>query len=237
MNKDWDSLSHNDKVDLFLDTYRRIETLGEKLLGREARGSVMLNLARLKQFQKYATEMDCCREVRNLLSHEVMVNGEYPAAPSRELQELLERVLRRLTDPDTVSSRMTPKDKLVEVTPEESLTKVLRDMQKYDLSFLPMLENGRVVGVLSAGTVFRASVEGLQLTPETRVRDLQPWLPPNRQIGARYPFVRHDLPVEEAEEYFDRSKRVNKVRLLLVTQNGKPEEKLLGVVSPYDLMN
>ena len=49
--------------------------------------------------------------------------------------------------------------------------------------------------------------------------------------------MRHELPVEEAEAYFDRSKRSNKVRLLLVTQNGKPEEKLLGVVSPYDLLN
>ena len=237
MMKEWDELSHNEKVERFLDTYRRIETHGEKLLGRGVRGSVLFELARRKQFQKYATELDCCREVRNLLSHEVMVKGEYPAVPSRAMQQLLELVLRQLTDPDTVARRMTPRDKLIQVLPEESLAKVLEDMRKNDLSFLPMLENGRVAGIFSAAAVFRAAMEGLTLTPETRVGDLAPWLPPHKQTGHRFPFVRHDLSLEDAEGYFDRGKRSNKVRLLLVTQNGKPEEKLLGVVSPYDLLN
>jgi hypothetical protein len=33
MYTDWDALTHNQKVERFLDTYRRIETPGEKLLG------------------------------------------------------------------------------------------------------------------------------------------------------------------------------------------------------------
>ena len=237
MYTDWDELTHNQKVERFLDTYRRIETHGEQLLGRSVRGSVLFELARRKQFQKYATELDCCREVRNLLSHEVMVKGEYPAAPSKAMQQMLEQVLRQLTDPDTVARRMTPKEKLIQVAPTESLSKVLEDMRKNDLSFLPMLEHGKVVGIFSTAAVFRAAMEGLILTPETKVGDLAPWLPPNKHVGHRFPFVRHDLPVEEAEAYFDRGKRNNKVRLLLVTQNGKPEEKLMGVVSPYDLLN
>ena len=237
MYTDWDALTHNQKVERFLDTYRRIETLGEKQLGRGSRGSVLLNLAQTAKFRKYATELDCCREVRNLLSHEVKVKGEYPAVPSRGMQELLELVLRQLTDPDIVAHRMTPKEKLIEVRPEENLAAVLQDMRKNDLSFLPMLENGRVTGMFTAAAVLEAAVSGMTLSPDTRVGDLGPWLQPNRQTGHRFPFVRHELPVEEAEAYFDRSKRSNKVRLLLVTQNGKPEEKLLGVVSPYDLLN
>lgn len=231
-------MMENAKVDLFLDTYRRLETVGEQYLGRDCRGRVVAELSRLPQFAKYADELDCCREVRNLLSHEIKVDGQYAVVPGENTQELLERILAMMEHPQCVGDRMTRVDALLAVSGEQKVLEVMAEMQQRHLSHVPLLRYGRVSGIFGVDTVFQAVLNGMMISGTTVVSDLEAYLPLDKHGGHIYRFVPRLLPVEQAEERFHQGySRSQKVRLLLVTEHGDPEERLLGLVTPYDLMD
>ena len=62
----------------FLDNYRRLEAAAASFLRVDARSGVIPRLIRHPKMEPYRDELDCCREVRNLLTHEVKP-APYPA--------------------------------------------------------------------------------------------------------------------------------------------------------------
>lgn len=229
----------NEKAELFLDTWRRLETVAEHLVGADNRnGNVVLRLCRDPRFAAYRDRLDYCREVRNLLSHQAKLKGEYAVTPSDAMQQMLQEILNKLEDPPRVSSVMTPVAKMLVATPQTLVLQVMRRMRQQGFSHVPMLKNGRVVGVFSVDTIFQAVVDGACYAEgETPLSVFAPYLPLDRHMEQNFKFVSRDMPLADAELLFDRaSRRGNKLKLLLVTATGSIDDPLLGVVTPYDLL-
>ncbi|MDN4608480.1 hypothetical protein [Sporosarcina highlanderae] len=52
-----------------------------------------------------------------------------------------------------------------------------------------------------------------------------------------FEFVEKDLSVYEADDYFKRAiTRGTRLEALLITENAKPEEELIGIITPFDLL-
>ena len=60
----------------FLDKYNRLENLTEEKFDC-GRYSPLIFLANTREFGKYATELNYCREVRNVISHNPRLDGSY----------------------------------------------------------------------------------------------------------------------------------------------------------------
>ena len=57
-------------------------------------------------------------------------------------------------------------------------------------------------------------------------------------MGQGFAFVGKTIPLTEAGAIFDGAySRKHKIKLLLVTATGRSSERLLGVLSPYDLID
>ena len=82
----------NRKTEQFLDSWRRLETAAERVVGSDSRSNAVLRLCKDPRFSAYREQLDYCREVRNLLSHQAKVNGEYAVYPSDAVLELLDTV-------------------------------------------------------------------------------------------------------------------------------------------------
>ena len=95
------------EVTEFLDNYRRLEAAAAAFLHVDARSGVIPRLIRHPKMEIYRDELDCCREVRNLLTHEVKVGGEVPLLPGPGMNAFLRRVIERLENPPRVRDRMT----------------------------------------------------------------------------------------------------------------------------------
>lgn len=230
---------YNEKTDEFLDLYRRLETGAERLLGNESRSSAVMRLSHQRGFSAYRDEMDFCREVRNLLSHEPKVDGAYAFYPSEELLAVLRGLVRMVEHPVTVADRMTPTDQLV-ITDHKALAiPVMEQMRKENVSHIPILSDGRVTGIFSVGTVFQAMLDGaIELNEKTTIGDFAAYLPLERHMGQGFAFVGKTVPLTEAGAIFDGAySRKHKIKLLLVTATGRSSERLLGVLSPYDLID
>ena len=229
---------NNQRAEEFLDLYRRLETAAERVTGTDSRSSSVMKLARHRDFSKYRDELDYARQVRNLLTHEAKLNGQYGVVPSDNLLRFMEKMVNRLENPPTVMHVMTPVDRLVAVKAGQKVLPLMEEMEGRGLSHVPLLKNGRVQGVFSTETVFCWNLhQNPPFTADTTIEELAEYLPLSAHHRHGYTFAPPTLPLNQAREMVDKAyNRSCKIKLLLITHNGKPDGNLLGVVSPYDLL-
>ena len=76
----------------------------------------------------------------------------------------------------------------------------------------------------------------LRLTQETTIRELGQMLPVDRHIE-NYAFVDRRTPLLEARRMFEKIRGRNKrLSVIFITETGSREEPLLGMLTPYDVM-
>ena len=228
----------NQKTELFLDYWRRLETADARVVGSDSRINAVLRLCRDPRFSAYREQLDYCREVRNLLSHQAKVDGEYAVYPSDAVLELLQTVLRKLEDPPRVTEVMTPLEKLVTAYEDDQVLDIMRQMRSRSLSHVPVLKGNHVVGVFSVETVFQGVLDSKwPIDRNTTFGEYTDYLPTENHMGFDYRFISRGTTLDNAELMFEKAnKRNRKLKLLLVTRTGDENEPLLGVVTPYDLM-
>lgn len=230
-------MAQNRQVDRFLENYRRLEAAAANILPRDNKGSVIARLLRMPKFAPYREELDCCREVRNLLTHEVRVDGEPAIIPGDGMIRFLEKMIDLIVNPPRVKHRMTPIEKLVAVTYDTPVLEMMERMRAHDLSRVPLLVDGVVRGMFSMETVFRATLDGIPIGAETKIANLDGLLALDAAPITTYRFVPPEMTLDAAEEMFYHAYgRKSKIRALLVTEGGNPDGKLLGVLSPYDVL-
>lgn len=228
----------NQRAEEFLDLYRRLETASEKLMGTDSRSSSILKLSRHRDFGRYRDELDYARQVRNLLTHEAKLKGQYGVVPSDNLLSFMRKLVNRLENPPTLAGVMTPVNRLLSVKGGQKVLPLMEEMARRGLSHVPLLKNGRVQGVFSTETVFHWVLDqNAPFTEDTPIEELADYLPLSCHEGNSYLFVTPSLGTGDARDLFDKAYDRNcQIKLLLVTHNGKADGNLLGVVSPYDLL-
>ncbi|MBQ8752520.1 MAG: hypothetical protein IJZ13_05385, partial [Clostridia bacterium] len=171
--------------------------------------------------------------------HEPKIDGEYAIHPSESMIRALRTLLERVENPPRVADRMTPVASMLTARRDTAVLPLMTEMEQRHISHVPILESRCVDSVFSVSTVFQAALGGMRsLNPDTRVADFAPWLPLDRHMGQDFRFVDPDMLLREARNLFDKAySRNRKLKLLLVTQNARPDRPLLGVISPYDLLN
>ncbi|MBP3388831.1 MAG: hypothetical protein J6K98_03040 [Clostridia bacterium] len=227
------------RTEEFLDLYRRLEVAAGNIMGSNGRGSPVFRLEKHPDFTAFGEQLDCIREVRNFLSHEPKVGGEYAIHPSENMVETLRTSLERVENPPRVSDRMTPVKSMLTATRDTAVLPLMTEMEQRHISHVPILQNKRVDSVFSVSTVFQAALGGMRsLDTNTRVENFARWLPIDRHMGQDFRFVEPDMLLRDARNLFDKAySRNRKLKLLLVTENARPDRPLLGVLSPYDLLN
>ena len=225
------------EVAQFLENYRRLEAAAAAFLRADARSGIIPRLIRHPKMEPYRDELDCCREVRNLLTHEVSIEGEPAVLPGAGMNAFLLKIIELLENPPRVEGRMTPRDRLYIVRGDSCLLPALLEMEKRNLSRVPILDGERVTGMLSTEAVFRLLLDRFPLSEETRVRHVDSYFSLDAAPTVAYRFVPPETLLEDAEKLFSHAYGRNcKIRAILVTPAGSPTGNLLGVLSPYDVM-
>ncbi len=228
------------QTERFLEAYRRLEAVAPKVLTKEQQrgnGGVVARLIRHPKFASYREELDCCREVRNLLTHEVQVEGQPAVIPSGAMIAFLEKMIELIENPKRVKDCMTPLYRLLVVEDDTLVLETMEEMWQRGLSRVPLLVGGVVKGMLSLEAIFHVTMDGVEITPETRVREVRRYLTLDGAPHTHYTFVSPETTIDVAETIFREGQgRKNKLRALLVTEDGAASAKLLGIVSPYDVL-
>ncbi|HIR63901.1 MAG TPA: hypothetical protein IAB92_01610 [Candidatus Faecousia faecigallinarum] len=227
------------RTEEFLDLYKQLEQAATSAYGWEPDGRAIYRLERMAQFESRRTELSYCREVRNLLQHNCLIDGEYAVEPSEPMLALLRSLLLQITQPVLCMDVCTPIERVYARSLSDRVAPTMLTMFRRGLSHVPVLSQGKVAGVFSESTVFAYLVSHRTDTvPEDlRIGQLQEFLnaPTRRSEVYRYLSAQTTLVQAEAEfeAAFHQGKRIS---MFFLTKNGGKDERLLGILTPYDIL-
>lgn len=227
------------RAEEFLDKYKQLEQAATAAYGWEPDGRAIYRLERMQQFESVRAELNYCREVRNLLQHNCRIDGAYAVEPSSQMLELMDRVLQQVAHPKLCLDICTPIDQVFARGLSDRVGPAMLTMYRRGLSHVPILDEGRVVGVFSESTIFSYLIGRQPRTWEENLRfsDLGEFLNTTTRRSEVYRFLPVDATVAQAEASFELAFQAGKrISMFFLTKSGCREERLLGVLTAYDIL-
>ena len=110
-------------------------------------------------------------------------------------------------------------------------------MYERGISHVPIMEKGRVVGVFSGSTFIRCMVSRNYDVNETTVfREIEKELSLESYEPETFLFAGRDVSISELSDIFEEASRSGrKVGMIFVTEHGLDSEKLLGIITAWDV--
>lgn len=224
----------------FIALCKELEAAVKARYGSESYGeSAYVFLSRRGEFKPYAKELDLIREVRNLIQHkDVEVKGIEAIRVDDVLMDALREIISLVQHPETVGDVCTRE--LVTATLDTPVREVISRMLDSSFSHIPVLdEQGKLLGIFSENTIFtRVGKEGLEaLSKQDCVGDYRAYLDIKDHVRDSFRFIAEDVETDQAVEQFKvRDKQERRLAMLVVTKHGDPNEKVTGVLTPYDVL-
>ncbi|MBO5770406.1 MAG: CBS domain-containing protein [Spirochaetales bacterium] len=220
-----------DNKEKFLEIYKKLEQQAILTYGYREDGKAVSNLIRRPDMKDLQVELKAARDLRNILSH---YSGEV-ATPSENLIQVLATALDRVTNKRKAKDIMTPYLSITYATKDSKILEMLKTMEEKGYSYLPILEERRLIGIVTPKTLLSLIASGNAISEETRFDerlDSFRITPLTMHIGFASP--------EESYESLFRSFRdkstKSRLDLILITDGGKKDGKLRGLIVPNDLL-
>lgn len=119
------------------------------------------------------------------------------------------------------------------------MTTILIEVNQQGYSQFPIYDdNGQFIGLLTENGITnwlsRSLNDDLISISDTKINDVIQY----EEIQSHFLFVSRNISVFEAKEKFLNHLEVGTVKLdaLLITENGKKTETLLGIITPWDVL-
>jgi predicted transcriptional regulator len=224
--------------DKFLAEFNRLENFLRRKVGstRYMAFSDLVKTASRNDstVRRYIRELLAFAKLRNAIVHDVEYPGRIIADPRPEVVDQLAQVRRMIESPERVIPKFAKSIHVFDVG--DRLVQCLNYMKEHDFSQVVVLREGIHVLLSSegiAGWLRSAQSVGLIDLENATVGDALRFEGDNI---CRY--LPRDAPVEAAIEAFEKALAQDMPRLqaVLVTEHGRPEERPMGIITPWDLI-
>lgn len=183
----------------------------------------------VRQFQSDLLQF---HELRNVMVHERRDNSPI-AFPLDGTVEMIDRIAGLLRSPVRVDAVMIKRP--VSCTPSDRLSKMAQVMKDRDISQVPVVEEGCVIGLLTASTIARwygAQHAADGLVDDAAVRDVLQHTENRDHVG----FIARTKTAGELIALFEAAFELgNALEAIVVTEGGEAGQKPLGIVTNWDL--
>ncbi|MHC1771866.1 MAG: CBS domain-containing protein [Flexilinea sp.] len=230
------------QAETFLDLYKNLEQLvKDKYSGNGKRyESPIINFSNSREGRPYKEELDSIREIRNLLVHLPMINGNYPLEPSEEIVAKLQEIIEKIEHPLLALDFAVRSDNIMKARLEDSVFSVMSRMENNGYTHVPIISDGKLFGVFSKSTIFSYLItHGLtKIRDDMQINAFIDFLPIEKHRGEYYDFAAKDALYVEVREMFENTYQRKSRRLMVVfiTENGNPNERLFGMITPWDVL-
>lgn len=229
------------RIDEFLDLYKQLEDVLEDKYRNARRhySSVVFEFIKDGESAPVRDNLETCREIRNLLTHSANLEGEPIVEPSAPVVRAMREVLDFARRPPLALDYATKGEQVMRAHLHQKVLRLMEVMEKNGYSHIPVMRDGEFCGVFSVGTVFQyiLRTKGRSIQPDTTVADLGKHLDVAAHME-NYQFVSKDATYLSVRRIFDRVRGKNqRVSVVFITENGKPGEPLLGMLTPWDVLH
>jgi predicted transcriptional regulator len=173
-------------------------------------------------------------DLRNAVVHQRERSYEYLSVPLLSVVENLERIRDQFISPERVYPRFGKN--VTCFNAEDVFSEVLRYISEKEFSQFPIYQQDKFLGLLTENGITRwlahhsTKVMTLVELDEVTVKDLL--IQEERRLN--YKFVHRGLIILDAENFFVLNPLLE---ALLITENGKPNEKLMGIITRWDILS
>ncbi len=228
------------KIDEFMDLYKRVEERLKERGIKNGRSSIVMQFISSTEGRQFKDSLNTCREMRNILSHNLDINDEPPFVPSDSAIKSLRSVLDYLERPPLAIDHAVSGGSLVCAKLSDRVKPIMEKMVGRGFSHIPVFENGVLVGVFSISTVFSKALDMEEATVDnnTKISDFSAYLPIDNHVCESFIFAPRDTTIIEAEKLLENVSGPLHKRpaVLFITQNGSPDERILGMLTPWDVL-
>lgn len=234
-------MSEEEKITQFLGNFQELEDIinekgGHKLRFYENLMTFSLSNAYVRARQGEILDLYA---LRNVYSH--MQRGKYFASLTDHALTSLATLLESIKHPPRALEVFALKTDsgLYETTVDAFIKDVLRDMTENEYTHVPVWNGDKLVGTFAYNSFFQWVNYELQHSPQPHFEkesmgDINPQYLNGDTV--RFRFVRSTDPAHEVPMIFEKSTK-QRIRLdcIFVTENGKRDEKILAIITPWDL--
>lgn len=223
------------KAGQFLERYREIE---EWVLNN-LNISEMKELEQRPQYKSIRSNLAFCRTLRNLLSH-----YDWSKA-GNDLVIVTDQAVRQVNNlyyslnPVSLMRVAIRAGQIFAPSPEDSVLAAVKVMQRNDYSYIPIVDNHRIVGVFSTKTIMQlvANANTVNFSETLKFSDIADIIRLKEESESHYSFIDSNTNMEDVNEKFQRSKsRKKRLDVLFITDNGKSDGTLQGMVTPVEII-
>jgi CBS domain-containing protein len=232
-------LPENSKADRFLNAYSTIEHEMEKILKvKDHRRFFELvdKSARINPvIERYRFDLKEYSELRNAIVHD-RSGGEIIAVPTDEVVDKIERIVSLLIEPPKVAPLFLKE--VLTLSVSYPVARAIREFSRMSYTQAPVLENEELVGLLTSNMIVKWM--GMCLIESDLEIDLDQTSVMDVLIKAGHENNYEMVPVYQSlftipDLFYRWQQKGLKLEAVLITQNGKPEEKLQGIITNRDL--
>jgi CBS domain-containing protein len=228
----------------FLDKYRELENQARHYYRSTNVDNPIAQLINDRHFANVKDELIYCREVRNLLSHKPKLDDEFLVNPSKPMVELLGTLLDRLNKLALCMDYAIRIQNVYACSMDDLIRPAMQMMKEKNFTHVPILENGKVIGVFSENTLFSyvLSEEIIGIEENSTFQEIEPYLAIDGHITETFRtetfrFLPREANIFEAKELFvEALKKTQRIGMIFLTETGKQTEKLLAIITPWDFL-
>lgn len=234
----------NAQTDKFLQLYKQLEFDGRRLFFPNTKegDNIIGRLLSIPYLKRFKEDLDYCRVVRNFLTHNPKVDGVYPIIPSQEMVRLLEHCVNIVNNPPKAIEFAVPASKILTADFDCPVLEIIEMMNRFVYTHVPVLKDGKLIGVFSDNTVYSYICREKELTidDDTKISMFEKYIHLDEHINEYFEFVPKNTMFYEIEELFKynyQCKRNKLLSVIYITENGKRDEKILGMLTPWDVLS
>jgi len=227
-------------ADRFIDKYKQLEEAVRLAYDLRNEDSITSCIMNKEQFKNYREEFQYCKEVRNLLSHKKKVNNCFAVEPSDAMIEFLDSLIERIKN--------RPKCYQIQIKLKDVYWQPLNGKVRDTLGYMyqksyrctPILnDKGVVVGIFDTDSFLSyIAVKGIDsLSEDLRFSDIYDHICLESKKANKFIFVKSDSYADELEERIEEVLKSGvRTELAIVTSTGSKNEKMLGIITPWEII-
>ncbi|MEN2466103.1 CBS domain-containing protein [Ornithinibacillus sp. FSL M8-0202] len=181
--------------------------------------------------RRYKDDLLEFAELRNAIVHNRVDAVQVIAEPHDSIVEQIERIEAEITKPKLVIPQF--KKEVHTFDKEDSLSSLLQAVKEKGYSKFPIYDGANFIGLVTENGITKWLAENNE-TPitEVAIEQIMPY-----QKDNNHEFIAKHATIYEAIELFkDNMEKGNRVDALLITENGERSEKLIGIITAWDMM-
>jgi len=231
-----------DRTEKFLDLYKELEIVGRREYYPKLPKNVNMigMLMRHPSLKKYQDDLNYCRIVRNFITHNPKVAGNYPIEPSEEMIQFLSSLIESIGKSYLALSSSIKRQEMITATKEDKVIDVMHLMEKHAYTHMPIIENNKLFGVFSDHTICSYMLERkyFKIDDDTKIGELEKFLLVESHKSEFFAFKDKRAKLHEVEELFDNTYKNSKLlATVFITSDGTTGGNLEGMITPWDLLS